>query len=199
MTLITVAQGLAKNIGTAIPATIFGNQDRTAVEILQFANEAGQEIARRVDWGAQQKVSTLTGTGAAVVHSLPADFSRLQSGACVLSGAVIVRPLSKAEFTTLTPGVGTPRYFMLANETLQLWPYLASGATVKVHYVSSAWNTGGDSFAADTNVPFFGDDLLLKGLIVRWRRQKGMSYQDEEAEYEAALADLARFEDRSRF
>ena len=50
-----------------------------------------------------------------------------------------------------------------------------------------------------TDSPLVDEDLFAKALIVRWRRQKGMSFADEEAEYEAALQDFARFNDRSRF
>lgn len=198
MSLITIAQALAKNVGTAVPATIIANPDRTAVEILQFANEAGAEVARRVDWGAMQKTATLTGDGTNKTHTLPADFARMQRGVCMTSGLNIVRPLTQAEFGTLTPGVGTPRYFLLTTGTVKLWPYLASGATVTVSYVSRNWTNSGQTFANDADLALFGDDLVLKALIVRWRRQKGMDVADYEAEYEAALRDFASFDDRSR-
>ena len=93
-----------------------------------------------------------------------------------------------------------PRYFLLEAETLTLWPYLENGATVTVQYQSLNWcDNGTAAFAADTDSPLVDEDLFAKALIVRWRRQKGMSFADEEAEYEAALQDFARFNDRSRF
>ena len=57
---------------------------------------------------------------------------------------------------------------------------------------------GSAAFTVDTQTSLIDEDLFLKGLIVRWRRQKGMSYQDEEGEYEAALQDFARMDDRGR-
>jgi hypothetical protein len=69
-----------------------------------------------------------------------------------------------------------------------------------VQYQSKNWTSAGSAaFTVDTQTSLIDEDLMLKGLIVRWRRQKGMSYQDEEGEYEAALADFARFNDRARF
>ena len=199
MTLLTLAQGLARNVGMQVPSSVVGNSAREWVEALQFANETGEELSRRVDWGALQASVTLTGDGTNLVHPLPSGFSRLNQGVCVRSGTNIVRPLSRAEWNVLTPVEGTPRYFLLEGNEITLFPFLAIGATVTVQYQSKNWTSaGGSAFTMDTQTSLIDEDLFLKGLVVRWRRQKGMPYADEEAEYEAALQDFARFNDRSR-
>lgn len=201
MTLLSIAQGLAKNVGMQVPSSVVGNPAREWVEALQFSNETGEELARRVDWGQLQASATLTGTGAAINHALPSDFARLNQGICVrTSGGATVRPLSRAEWNDLTPVEGTPRYFLLEGTTIALWPYLANAATATVQYQSKNWTSAGAAaFTVDTQTSLIDEDLFLKGLIVRWRRQKGMDYADFEAEYEASLADFARFNDRARF
>lgn len=198
MTLLSICAGLAKNVGLSVPTSIVGNPDRNSVEALEFANETGEELARRVDWGALASSTTFTGTGANTTFTMPAGFSRLSAGVAIKSPS-IVRPVTRAEFNSLTPSVGTPRYFLLQGTTLSLWPYLANAATVTALYQSKLWVAGASAFTADSQSPVFDEDLFLKGLIVRWRRQKGMPYQDEEAEYEASLADFARNDERSRF
>ena len=206
MTLLTIAQGLAKDVGLAVPDQVVGSSNRSMIEVLSFANAVGEELARRVDWMQLSKSATLTGTGAQIAHAMPGSFSRLVPGVAVTgSGGEIVRPLSRAEWGTLTPVEGVPRYFLLQNDTLTLWPYLAAGDTVTVWYQSRYWGYvnpaligSGDSFGSDADTPLIDEGLFLKALIVRWRRQKGMEYADQEAEYEAALSDLARFNDRSR-
>lgn len=198
MTLIRVAKAVAKNVGIEVPETIIGNPDRTAVEIRQLANEAGEEIARRVDWGRNVNTATFDGASTSAAFALPAGFSRMQEGVCMMVGTSIVRPMSKAEYLSLPAAIGTPRYFSLTSENLRFWPYLATGLTAKAYYLSNEWCTSGSSVASDDDTFFFGDDLLSAGIIVRWRRQKGMPYEDEEALYEAMLADLARFDGRSR-
>lgn len=200
MTLLTIAQGLAKNVGMQSPTSVVGSTMREWQEALQFANETGEELARRVDWGALQATATLTGDGTNKVHALPADFSRLSRGVTVKAGTAIARPLSRAEWNTLTPSQGTPRYFLLEGSEITLWPYLANAATATASYQSKLWTSAGaDEFTADSETSLIDEELFLKALIVRWRRQKGMAYQDEEAEYEAALQDFAGFDDRSRF
>ena len=200
MTLISIASALATNAGMKVPASVIGNPAREWVEAHQFANEAGEELARRVDWGQLQASATLTGDGTNLAHALPAGFSRLNRGVAVMAGTSIVRPLTRQEWSRLAPMQGVPRYFLLEADTLTLWPYLANAETVTVQYQSLNWcDNGTAAFVADTDSPLVDEDLFAKALIVRWRRQKGMSFADEEAEYEAALQDFARFNDRSRF
>jgi hypothetical protein len=200
MTLLTIAQGLAKNVGMQSPTSVVGSAAREWIEGLQFANETGEELARRVDWGVLQASSTLTGDGTNLTHSLPDGFGRLCKGAAVRADASSLRSLSRAEWGTLTPAVGTPRYFLLEGRDMTLFPYLANLATVSVAYQTKYWTSAGSAaFTSDDQTSLINEDLFLKGLIVRWRRQKGMPYQDEEAEYEAALRDMATFDDRSRF
>lgn len=200
MTLLTIAQGLAKNVGMQVPTSVVGNSAREWVEALQFVNETGEELARRVDWGQLQASTTLTGDGTNKVHALPSGFGRLNQGVAVRSGTNIVRPLTRAEWNTLTPVEGTPRYFLLEGAEMTLFPFLANAATVTVQYQSKNWTSAGSSaFTVDTQTSLIDEDLMLKGLIVRWRRQKGMDMADYEAEYEAALQDFARFNDRARF
>lgn len=200
MSLLTIAQGLAANVGMQTPSSVIANSAREWQECLEFANEVGEELARRVDWGALQATATLTGDGTNKVHALPDGFSRFSAGIAVRAGTSIVRPLSRAEWNALTPASGTPRYFLLEGNEVTLWPYLANAATATASYQTRFWTSAGaDEFTEDTQTSLINEDLFQKGLIARWRRQKGMSYQDEEAEYEAALADFASFDDRSRF
>lgn len=200
MTLLTIVQGLAKNVGMATPTSVVANGAREWVEALEFVNETGEELARRVDWGQLRGSTTLTGDGTNKVHALPAGFARLSAGIAIKAGTAIARPLSRAEWNSLTAVEGTPRYFLLEGNEVTLWPFLANAATATASYQTKQWTSaGGETFTADDQTSLINEDLMLKGLIVRWRRQKGMPYQDEEAEYEAAIKDFAGFDDRGRF
>lgn len=200
MSLLTVVQSLAKNVGMAVPVSVYGSSDRRWIEALEMANEAGEELIRRVDWSALSASTTLTGTGAQVAHSLPDDFDRLQRGVTVKHAATgAVRPLTRHEWNTLTAVEGDPRYFLLENDTITLWPYLANGDTVKVYYQSNQWVGSETSYMSDDAEADIDENLLTMGLVARWRRQKGMPYQDFEAEYEAALQDYAGFDRRARY
>lgn len=199
MSLITIAEGLAKNVGMQIPDVVMTSPDRSWQEALEFANEVGDELARRFDWPQLFADATLTGTGADAAISLPSDFDRFPAGVNVRYSGAPVRSLTHGEWAALTAYEGAPRYFLRAGSTVRLWPYLAASDEAQAYYISADWCDGGASFQADTDETIFGDDLFTLGLIVRWRRQKGMPYSDEEAEFEAALQDYANFSGAARF
>lgn len=199
MTLLTICTQLAYNVGHTPPDVVATTPYRQWKEALQFANEVGEELARRVDWGQLQESVTLTGDGTNKVHDLPATFSRFNTGISMMAGTSIVRPLTRAEWSQLVPTSGTPRYYLLEERKVTLWPYLADAATVMGQYQSLAWcSNGTGAFTADDETSLIDENLFAKALIVRWRRQKGMPFADEEAELEAALQQYATFNDRSR-
>lgn len=199
MTLLEIAKGLAKAVGLPVPDSVIGSTDRTWIEVAEHANATGEELARRVDWGQLTATATLTGNGTDLAHTMPAGFSRLTRGVAVVGSGGTVRPLSQPEWATLTATEGVPRYFILRDNVLRFWPYLANAATATASYQTSNWcDNGTDAFATDDDGPLINAAVFQKALEVRWRRAKGMPYSDHEAELEAALADLARFNDRSR-
>lgn len=200
MTLLTACQSLAYDVGLDSPDVVVTSSDRTWSVALDLANATGEELARRVDWPQLRDSATLTGDGANTAHDLPVTFMRAAPGAAVFTSAgAIIRKASGEEWRTLTMTEGTPRYYYIGvsgtPETypaaMSLWPYLANAATATVNYQSSAFCEGGSTFTADTDDIYIDEDLFVKGLVVRWRRQHGMDYADYEAEYEAALADRA--------
>lgn len=193
MSLLTICAALAANVGIETPTRVVGSPDREMVEALQFANETGEELARRVDWSALRKTVSMSASGA-----MPADFSRLSTGICAMAGGSPVRPLTPSEWRVLAgnASTGVARYLLLSGATVTFWPAPTSAVTVT--YQSRNWLPAARSFASDSDVPLVDEALFARGLIVRWRRQKGMSYADEEAEFEAMLADKARADDRSR-
>lgn len=198
MSLLTICQNVARSVGVAVPTQIAGNTDRTATVLLSLANETGEELARRVDWGQLTAAQTLTGDGTDLTFSLPTAFSRIVRGVGVTGAGGIVRPLTRAEWGTLSAVEGAPRYFLLENRSFTLWPYLANGETVEVTYQSKNWSSSGENFAADDDTSLIDEDLFAKFLEVRWRRTQGMEFADQEAEAEGALLDFAGFNDRNR-
>lgn len=198
MTLLEICEALAKNVGMAVPVAIVGANDRNAVEALQLANEAGLELAERVDWSALTETTSFAGTGADTAHALPAAWLRPTWSGGVRYGTVALRPLTASEWGTITATGGAPRYFYIEGRTIKFYRYPSVGMTVTARYQSNEWASTGRRFTADDAEPLVPADLLLKGLIARWRRQKGMEYADQEAEYEASLKTYASFEDGGR-
>lgn len=199
MSFLTICQELAKSVGLESPDLVITSPKREWAEAVVMSNAVGDEIARRVDFGVLRKSTTLVGDGVTQAYTLPNDFSRIIPGIGVQSAGATVRPLTNAEWASLAPVVGVPRYFLLEARNITLWPFMAGAASATVRYQSRNWcGNGSNKWASDSDVALVDEELMVKGLIVHWRRQKGMPYEDYEAEYEAALTAIARFDDRSR-
>lgn len=200
MSLLTIVQDVARNTAIEVPATAGGSTAREVVNIVQFVNDAGMEIARRVDWGALRQTASVTGTGSATNHALPSGYSRLVMGNAVNVNGVPVRGgLSADEWASLAPVEGTPRFFRLLGSSISFYPFLANAVTASVTFQSINWVSNGTSrMTIDADTALFPEDLLVKGAIWRQRRHIGQDYADQLAEYEAALTDYSAFDARDR-
>lgn len=199
MSLLSIARSIAINAGIAIPTEVLSSAGADAQKIVQFSQEAGEEIARRVDWGALQKTATIPGTGSNDNFSLPADFARLVPGNSVTIGGMPIRVgISADEWNSLTAISGTPRYARLIGSSISFYPYPILDASITVSYQSKNWCNGGTMWAGDTDVGFFPEVLIEQGAKWRWRRQMGQDYQDQLAEFESTLAAYAKDDDAIR-
>lgn len=199
MNVIEIAKAVAPSIAIEAPATVVSSSDPNAVKLLQMMNEAGREIAMRADWGALEKVETLSGTGTASAYPLPADFARLSIGNAVIGAGGPVRGgLSRDEWLSLTPTEGAPRYFRLTGGQISFYPYPALSDPVQVAYQSKHWCAGGEAFTADDQEPLVPHELVCRGTIWRWKRSEGQDFSDFLAEYEAMLEQMSAFDQRER-
>jgi hypothetical protein len=197
MSLLSIAERLALNVGLATPDYVYGSTNRGWREVVTYSQEAALELVRRVDWGELAKTETLTGDGTNKVFTLPSDYDHLTGGVSVMANGEILHGLTAAEWRSLTPEEDDPRFYMVQGNKITLWPYLADGEEATVYYQSDAWAaSGGNTWASDEDTSLIDEDLLGLATIVRWRRQKGMDYASYEAELEAELEDRAIFEDR---
>jgi len=196
MTFITMMQTVAKNAGVEVPTSIAAT-DPDHILLGQFINEAGQELARRIDWGVLRKTATLTGTGALLAHTLPDDFDRFSIGLSVVAGVQPVRgSITSDEWMSLPPVEGTPRYYYLAGRSISFYPFLRTGGTARVQYQSKNWAATGATPSArltqQTDTTVLPEPVLETGAIWRWRRHIGKDFADHLAEFEAQLVDFAR-------
>lgn len=196
MTLLSAMQAVAKNVGIDPPATVLGNDEPDCVKLLQFANETGQELARRVDWALMRKTRLILGTGFAALFDLPPDYSRMVEGWGVTQDGQPVRGgLTGDEWNALAPVQGAPRYYQVIGQKIGFYPFPSEGLQVTASYMSNGWTSAGkDAFTADNETTLFPERLLEMGTVWRHKRHIGADYSDYLAEFEAALADLARFD-----
>lgn len=201
MTILEIVEAVCKNVGLEVPDNAVANTTREYVELVQFAKEAGDECARRVDWSALRSTATITGTGSNDNFALPSGFARLTIGNAVSIGGVPIRGgISQDEWFSLTPVTGVPRYFRVnGTSSISFYPYPSNGASIPVSYQSKNWCSNGTaSWNSDTDTPLVPDTLITKGTIWRFKRKSGQDFSDYLAEFEAELTDLAGVDMRER-
>lgn len=204
MTLLTIAQEVAPNIGISKKPTTAQDNGPNSTKIVLFANETGRELVRRVDWASLTKTHTIAGTGSPDRFTLPADFDRLVEGLSVtVAGAPVRGGLTADEWGSLTPVEGTPRYFRIFGRGMEFYPYPAVAQDVSVSYQSSFWakdnsGTAKASLESDADTCTVPEQLVTLGAIWRFLRHAGRDFSDHNAEYEAMLTDLARQESMER-
>lgn len=199
MTFLEIMTDVAKNAGIAIPSTV-ATLEPDQIKLGQFINEAGREITRRVDWSALRKITTLSGTGADAEFTIANDFDRLPMGLAVMVGTDTVRgSLTADEWFALAAREGTPKYFYLKNNKISFYPYAEAGESIRVQYQSKRWVTeeatnGFDTMTKDNQETPLSGTLIIAGAVWRWRRHIGKDFADYLAEFEALLADKARYD-----
>jgi len=208
MNLLQLAAKVAIDVGLEQPTAVAAATDatdRSAVELKQVLDFVGEDLSRRVDWQALRSTTTVTGDGTALAHPLPSAYFRTIAGNAVKltnTGATVRGGLSAEEFTSLAAVSGVPRFYLIGGppgaKTISFWPHLANTFQATIIYQSMNWSPSSTAYASDADQALLPDQLMIKGAIARWRRQKGMDYPDYVAEYEAALANFAAFDDGAR-
>ncbi|AWM23443.1 hypothetical protein [Sinorhizobium fredii] len=189
MTLLSVVNEVCDIVSLSRFESVYGSAEPNAQTMVELAQEAGDEIARRVDWQQTLKQHTCT----ASPENFPADYQRLTPGGGIrTSTGIFARPVNNSgQWSVISVVPSTqPYYFIKANQFL-FSPADAADAAV-IDYVSKNWilnDPSGEAsvWAADDDTTLFPERLLVKGIVWRWKRQKGLPFEDNLAEFEADL------------
>ena len=195
MSLLTTCQAAARLLNQPSITAVVTAAAHTPQEFLTIAVQCGQELLRRHDWGGLVRTTSV----AALPATVPGDFERMTQGSPVRLGRVPIRgALSDAEMNLkrAAPATSPPR-FQLLGTMLDVAPVPAGPLTLE--YVSAYWIRTADTtpvyraaFLADSDTSLIPEEIILQGIVWRWKRLKGLAYQDELDQYEAAVNYHAR-------
>lgn len=169
-----------------------------------FLLQTVDELLDRVDWpGPIGKQTTITGDGT-VDYTLPSDFRRLARDPLAVYETTTTRraavPVATdGEWTHLNQigTAGAQRYYRIRGYDgafeIDLFKAPSSSVSVTVSYVSNLWmassgGTAGSAWTDEADVLLFPRRLIETGVVWRFRKRKGLVYDDVMAEYEALLA-----------
>jgi hypothetical protein len=194
-------QSAAREVGVEAPDTVISNTDENTVRLLAAAQTEGRRLGSRTRWPALRVEATFTslaaelqGTLASIVsatyafdHIIPDTFYNRTTGQKVT-------PLTSKDYQALKASVGgiAPRFY-IRGASLYLYPTPAAGETNAFEFIDKSFcqATGGGArktaWSADTDVGLLDEDLMMLGVMWRWKKANGLDYGEDFNTYEDAV------------
>ena len=203
MTLLTICQDAANEIGVPSPSAVIGSVDTTVIQLLAAANREGKSLVSGYDWQTLVKEETHTTIAAesqGVMTTIASDFLRFSNDTMWnrTTNRKFYGPLNNTEWQTLKGIVvnGVTNYFRIRGNLLLLNPIPTVGQSLVFEYIGKNWvDTTGDgsanatSYAADANTTVLDEDLITLGVVWRFLKQKGLPYDNQFLEYQMKLSE----------
>lgn len=207
-TLLQIAQAACDELGIQRPSAVIGSSDAQVQQILALLTREGRELAARDGpaggWPQLVKEHTITLVSGTPAYAFPSDIQYFinttawdRTQKWPLQG-----PVSPQVWQVLKSGtvgsVGPRSRFRLKDGQIYIDPTPSASGTLVIEYYSNAWcessaGVAQSAWAADNDRPRLPDDCFILGLIWRWRRAKGLDYQEEFNAYEDCVnRNLAR-------
>jgi hypothetical protein len=190
------ADDAAGECGISLPPSWLGTSN-DGLMFQRLVRSIARDLLDRHAWTGASATATFAPLVETASFTLPTDFNRLQEE----DNAVFeVSPNRRPVIPMVSDGtweemkawgsVGAQRYYRKGGGALEFYRPAPAGSIIKISYVSKNWIEGGKSVWTDevNDTPVFPSQLIRFGLIYRWRRQKGLRFEDDQAEYEAILA-----------
>jgi hypothetical protein len=206
VSLLTACQAVVKETGIGTyPATIISNTDNTAVQLNAIAERAAKILMRR-NWQKALREHTITTANGTAAYTLPTDWDRYLSQTAWDATAYwpmrgsIGAPLYQAEKRGLVTAVNVRKDFRVWQGGVTIFPTPTTVNTLIIEYIrNTPWtDSTGVTYrvtaTADADITVFPERLLELEILWRWRRAKGLAY-DEEKQEAMQQADLAYAQD----
>lgn len=199
MSLLTLIQKAAVRVGVAKPSVVVAAQDSGTQQLLEFAQEEGDQLARFGDWRALRKEKTFVTVAAETQTDtpIPSDLGAFidetfwnRNRNQRLYGPVSPETWQKWKATSTFPVTDT---FCLRGTSWLMAPTPIAGQTIAYEYRSRNWcqssgGTGQDQWAADTDTGVLSERLMLMGVVWRYKQAKTLDWEADYEKYQFEVA-----------
>lgn len=194
MSLLSIIQDAASDLGLRQPALVVGSDDLTTQILLRMAQQGARSLVTYHDWQKLITVKSFTTVATeAQTSSIANDFDRFLYNPEIWNTSLNLRyigPTPQRAWRQLSAGVsgGVIGYWRMMGGTLHILPTPTAGQTVTYEYIStnhctdSAGTTDQSSFEDDADLFKLGDDLLKLEVIWRFRASRGFAAYAEDLE-----------------
>lgn len=192
MSLLTLVQKAAVRVGMTKPSVVAAATDSGVQQLLEYAQEEGEQLSRFGDWRVLRKEKTFTTVAAETQTDtpIPTDLGAFidqtfwnRNRRQRIYGPVSPDMWQRWKATSTFPVTDT---FCLRGTSWLMAPTPLAGQTIAYEYRSKNWcqtslGVGQDAWAADTDTGVLSERLMGMGLVWRYKQAKGL---DWEADYE---------------
>lgn len=203
MSLLTIVQKFCRRTQIPIPNTVTGSTDDQVKQVWGLLEEEGDDLAKRGAWQAITFEASLTTTATEdqgdinTIASNGFDYIKNQTFWDRTNRWIVLGPIEAPEWQSMQAwNISGPRSsYRIVRDRLLIYPTPAAGLDFRFEYVSKNWILSSDgltykeTFTADDDNPLLIERLLLMGLRWRWKKEKGLAYQEDFATYEAQVRD----------
>lgn len=201
LTCLQIVQAACKRIGILSPNAAVTATDQQIIQLVSLAEEEGQELATRFAWEALQVEATFNTVAAQVQTTLAAITSGFDY---IVNDTIwnrtlrrpVYGPKSQQDWQQAKANQinGPFNSFRIIADAINFYPNPVAGQTCAFEYQSRAWvnkATGGtaDTWTADADTSKLDGQLMVLGIIWRWKAAKGLDYAEDYAKYERRVTD----------
>lgn len=201
MTCLQIIQSACKRIGILSPNAALTSTDQQIAQLVELANEEGQELSDRYNWQALQAEANFT----TVATQVQASIASITTGfKYIVNETIWNRSLRRPVYGATSQQDwqekkamqinGPFNSFRIIQDVINFYPTPAAGQSCFFEYISSNWvnlASGGTAsqWASDSDTPKLDDQLIILGTIWRWKQAKGLDYAEDFSKYEKKLVD----------
>lgn len=194
MSILTIAQNIAREVGFTAPTSLVGNADETAIQLLQLITTettdlsngviAGQPNPIDFNWQILIKRGTFNFVAAQEAYSFPADFKDFISKTIwdYTTRRPIIAPVSAEDFEiqkNYWVSSGIDKWIYVYGGQMHVVPAPTGTDTINYEYTTtyifnSSIGAGKTAITVDTDVCAIPESLVQLGVKVRYMIAKGL-------------------------
>jgi hypothetical protein len=185
MSLLTLIQTTADELGLTRPSAVVSSTDVQIRQLLALMNRTGEALMTEFPWQRLIKEHTFSAVAGTAAYNFPSDFDRPvnQSEWDRTNHWRLDGPITPQEWQFRKGGIvssGPRSRFRIQGNQLKIDPTPTSVFTVAYEYISNKWVLDNDgstyktSFTEDEDTALFKDRLLILGTKLRFFEIKGM-------------------------
>lgn len=191
MSLLTLVQAASRRMGLPVPTAVFASTDQQILEILEYAQTEGKELAEAVPWQALMTERTFTSVAQAVqTGAIPAAAFTSSGVPRIINDSMFNRTTQRKVFGPITPQEWQARqalsalatvdlYYRLRGNDIMLSPTPSAGQTIAFEYIANTFcqSSGGaaqSAWAADSDTGRVSEELITLGIIWRFQTKNGL-------------------------